>query len=254
MQLPKRRVNPTHLRRWLVPAAILLVSDEPAGRLWPLWLIRRGADAGPDAHARADLHPHSGHAACTRHGHGHANADGNTAGRRSAHHGAASQPTHRPPTASPLAAPRLTITGDLVNVRSGPATDFDLIGSATQGQTFTVVAKNAEGDWWQVCCIDEQPGWVFGELATVENGAAVAVAADLPAAASTEAPAAEAPTAAAVAEAPTATPPAADTPAPAPAAAYDPDRVQRRQFRPQRPVSNCPLQGARAGREQRRHP
>jgi len=84
------------------------------------------------------------------------------------------------PTAAADTGPQLTIDGDAVNVRSGPATTFDLVGSATKGQTFTVVAKNAEGDWWQVCCINEQKGWVYGQLARVENVESVAVATDLP--------------------------------------------------------------------------
>lgn len=81
------------------------------------------------------------------------------------------------PTATPIPA-TLTITSDLVNVRSGPGTEYDLIGTAATGETFTVLAKNAAGDWWQVCCVTGQNGWVFGELASVQNGEAVAVAAD----------------------------------------------------------------------------
>jgi uncharacterized protein YraI len=125
----------------------------------------------------------------------------------------------------------LTITSDLVNVRSGPGTEYDLVGSAATGETFAVVAKNAAGDWWQVCCVGGQNGWVFAELATVQNGEGVAVAADLATApvaaapAATVAPLADAAPTPAVAEtAPTVAPTEAPTevPAPAPSAPYDP--------------------------------
>ena len=76
----------------------------------------------------------------------------------------------------------LTIASDLVNVRSGPGTEYELVGSATTGESFTIVAKSAAGDWWQICCVGGQNGWVFGELATVQNADTVAVAADVAAA------------------------------------------------------------------------
>lgn len=85
-----------------------------------------------------------------------------------------------PPTAPVGAEARLIVTTDLVNIRSGPATTFDLVGTATNGESFPITAQNAQGDWWQICCINNQSGWVFGELAGVENGDAVAVATDLP--------------------------------------------------------------------------
>lgn len=96
------------------------------------------------------------------------------------------------PTNPPANEPRVTITGDAVNVRSGPATAFDSLGAATKGESFPLLARNAQGDWWQICCVNRQPGWIFGELATVENAESVAIAADQPAL----------PTAVAVAEAP----------------------------------------------------
>jgi SH3-like domain-containing protein len=149
------------------------------------------------------------------------------------------------PTATPAPA-TLTITSDLVNVRSGPGTEFDLVGTASTGETFTVLAKNAASDWWQVCCVADQNGWVFGELAAVQNAEAVAVAADT-AAAPPAAPAAEAAPATAPAEAaapapvettpieaPTAAAAAEPTATPAPAALapYDPKADSAGNFDP----------------------
>jgi uncharacterized protein YraI len=116
------------------------------------------------------------------------------------------------PTAAPANEAQLTIAGETVNVRSGPATTFDAIGSAANGESFPIVARNTQGDWWQICCINDQPGWVFGELATVANADNVAIAADAPTLA---------PVAVAVAPTPV---PAADQPTPtsAPAAPAPP--------------------------------
>lgn len=120
--------------------------------------------------------------------------------------------------------PQATINDDLINIRSGPATTFDLLGSATKGQSFQIVGKNAQGDWWQICCVNGQKGWVYSPLVQTANTDQVAVAADIPTAAPTATPAqvAEAPTVTATAAAGTPPPaPAAATPPPAPAAADD---------------------------------
>lgn len=114
------------------------------------------------------------------------------------------------PTTAPVSEARLTITGETVNVRSGPATTFDAIGSAANGEAFPILARNGQGDWWQICCINDQPGWVFGELATVANADNVAIVDTVPT-----------PTAIAVAVAPTTTS-AADQPTPTSAPAAPP--------------------------------
>ncbi len=117
-------------------------------------------------------------------------------------------------TATPAPQPRLTVQQDLVNVRLGPGTSYGLAGTANKGDAYDVKGKSADGQWWLVCCINGKEAWVFGELASVENGDLAQVA-EAPAApqvvvqqpAQPAAPAAE----------PTATPEPA--PAPAPAAA-----------------------------------
>jgi uncharacterized protein YraI len=155
----------------------------------------------------------------------------------------------------------LTITSDLVNVRSGPGTEYGLIGSAANGESFGVVAKTAAGDWWLVCCVGGQNGWVFGELAAVQGGESVPVTAEIAAVPAESAPAvgaeagavATAPgtgtgtapgtapgtatetPAGTAAEAATATPAPAEVPAEAPAAplaAYDPTASSAGNFDP----------------------
>jgi hypothetical protein len=122
----------------------------------------------------------------------------------------------------------------LVNVRSGPGTEYDLVGTAATGESFTVIARNAAGDWWQVCCVAGQNGWVFGELAAVQGAESVAVAADAAAPVAEVAPAAT--EAAPVAPPDAATPVAAAEPSPTPAPAalvpYDPAASSEGNFDP----------------------
>ncbi len=83
-------------------------------------------------------------------------------------------------TAAAPALPELTISADVANIRSGPATTFDLVASVLKGERFQVTARTATSDWWQLCCINGQSGWVYGELATVVAGELVAIATVLP--------------------------------------------------------------------------
>ncbi len=84
-------------------------------------------------------------------------------------------PTHRPtptprPTATPrptvAAGPSFTVARDAVNVRSGPGTNYPIIGRVTRGQTFTPNARNRAGDWLRFSSSAGQ-GWVFASLMTV---------------------------------------------------------------------------------------
>lgn len=122
--------------------------------------------------------------------------------------------TDAQPTATTAAKAQLIVNDQAINVRSGPGTTYGLVGSAEANQTFDLIAKNQAGDWWQICCVNGQQGWVFSQLARVENAEAVPVAANIPAPPVVEAPTA---TPAPVAAAPTATP-APQPQAPPPAA------------------------------------
>ena len=116
------------------------------------------------------------------------------------------EPTLEPtpePTATPVA--KLIVTNDVANVRNGPGTNYGIAGSVTRDQAFDIVAKNADGTWWQFCCINGQQAWIFAELVRTENAGNVAVAEDIPE-----------PPPVAVAPAPTEAPPAPTEPPAAP--------------------------------------
>lgn len=42
------------------------------------------------------------------------------------------------------------IAADNANLRSGPGTTFDKVGSVSTGVTLNIIARNAEGDWYQI--------------------------------------------------------------------------------------------------------
>ncbi len=62
-----------------------------------------------------------------------------------------------------LAGPAVSV-GRPMNVRGGPGIDNPVIGTASAGQRFPIVGRNAAGDWWQIY-LDEGLGWIYGGLA-----------------------------------------------------------------------------------------
>lgn len=59
---------------------------------------------------------------------------------------------------------RVVINTPLVNGREGPDTDYPVVGIVGRGEEYDVIGRNAAGDWWNVCCYEEQPFWVINEL------------------------------------------------------------------------------------------
>jgi hypothetical protein len=116
----------------------------------------------------------------------------------------AQDPQAEAPTAEPTPEPSPTpqvaqlVLNDAVNIRSGPGTNYGLLGSEQQGSTFRITGRSPDGAWWQID-YNGRAGWIFGQLVAVTGGDGVAVAQDIPAA-PTAAPA----------------PPPTNTPAPQP--------------------------------------
>lgn len=128
------------------------------------------------------------------------------------------------PTEAPTVAPTPTVAQNAeavassqINVRGGPGTNYNIVGAANAGDRFPITGKNNDGTWWQIN-YNGQPGWVFGELVTVANVQAVAVAPNIPAPPPTNTPAPVPPT---PVPQPTQPPAAQPTAAPAPQPAND---------------------------------
>lgn len=99
----------------------------------------------------------------------------------------APEPTVAPVEAAPAAPGPATATVLLgANLRSGPSTDFGIVGAAQQGETVTLVGRNADSTWFQT----EAGAWVFAQL--LDNAPADLPVVETPAA--PVAPAAEPPT------------------------------------------------------------
>lgn len=130
-------------------------------------------------------------------------------------------PTDTPtplPTDTPTpATPKAKVGGDgQVNVRSGPGTVYPEIGQVATGSELEIVAKSAAGDWYQICCVNNEPVWIVARLVEVTGDAnLIQVATNIPAPptptrAPTRPPAAPRPT----------QPPAQPTATPAPAVLF----------------------------------
>ncbi len=107
-------------------------------------------------------------------------------------------PTVAPTTAPVAATTQPTVTtapqgatvsvkegNDFVNVRKGPDTAYDKLGTLDKGQSAPVRGKNTDGTWWQItfATASDGVGWVSGELVDVTGDTTslpVATAAALP--------------------------------------------------------------------------
>ena len=77
------------------------------------------------------------------------------------------------PTPAPVPTqPQLTVTADVINVRSGPGTDYPTLNSLDRDQTCTINGRNQDSSWWQVSCPNGVIGWVFGTLVSATGDTA----------------------------------------------------------------------------------
>lgn len=83
------------------------------------------------------------------------------------------------PTVEPDLAVVVNTDGARANIRSGPGTDFPIIGKANAQSVLEVLARSEDNNWWQVCCfttdangndisatenISETTGWVANSV------------------------------------------------------------------------------------------
>lgn len=96
-----------------------------------------------------------------------------------------SVPTRRLPTSTPTRPrstaastpekPSIAITRPM-NIRSGPSTDYDIVGVANAGSTFFVSGKNADGSWWRIF-FEGKSAWVYAPYVQSANTDRVGVVA-----------------------------------------------------------------------------
>jgi uncharacterized protein YraI len=121
-------------------------------------------------------------------------------------------PTVEPATPAPILPTTFSVNNAASNVRSGPGTNYPVLGQVRQGEQYDITGKNTAGDWWQFN-FNGDPGWILANLVSVKGDAgAVLVAKHIP---SPPAPVVAPPVQQPAAQQPVVRPPA-PTPVPAP--------------------------------------
>lgn len=134
------------------------------------------------------------------------------------------------PTSTPV--PQLVLTSNGVNLRSGPSTAHDAIGTVGSEDALLVLARNHDSSWYNVQLADGTRGWVAASVAELSAGVdvqSVPIAATLPAPPTLPPPSPTAPPpTATIAPLPTAAPtqPAAPTAPPPPQPTSPPPEAQ----------------------------
>lgn len=80
------------------------------------------------------------------------------------------------PQVAPLAtvtlvegAPQGVVLVERINVRSGPGTQFPVVGVLPAGARLSLQGRSADSAWLLVCCVDGQPAWVAQFLVQPEG-------------------------------------------------------------------------------------
>ncbi|OQY35779.1 MAG: hypothetical protein B6243_04460 [Anaerolineaceae bacterium 4572_5.2] len=63
------------------------------------------------------------------------------------------------------------ISGDAVNLRQGPGTEYLRMGQVKQDQSVQIVGRNEDSSWWMLCCAakDNAPAWISVEFTRIDN-------------------------------------------------------------------------------------
>lgn len=72
-------------------------------------------------------------------------------------------------------------TGQLINVREGPGTVYNILGQITPGNSYTIVEKGPNSEWWKIEVAPGETGWVINSLVNASGELTnIAVATDIP--------------------------------------------------------------------------
>jgi hypothetical protein len=80
---------------------------------------------------------------------------------------------------TPTSRPAFTVKEPTINVRAGPDTIYQIVGTLRQGETFEITGKNPAGDWWQFD-YGSNKGWVYNQVVQVNNQVHLVAVASLP--------------------------------------------------------------------------
>ena len=79
--------------------------------------------------------------------------------------------TNRPtPESGPRAIPTpYVIANAALTGRRGPGLTFERLGEAPAGTELMAMSRTTDGEWWEVCCLANQPVWVSAALVTAKG-------------------------------------------------------------------------------------
>jgi uncharacterized protein YraI len=80
-------------------------------------------------------------------------------------------PTITATTSAPEVSALVAADGDVLNVRSGPSTDNEILGTLQPGTELTLLARSADGAWYQIAypADTDGRGWVIGEFLEIQG-------------------------------------------------------------------------------------
>ncbi len=65
--------------------------------------------------------------------------------------------------------PKAVVNSPLVNARSGPGTEYDIVATVERGAEYDIVAASPDGGWWRVCCVDGAEAWLNAEFVDTDG-------------------------------------------------------------------------------------
>lgn len=68
------------------------------------------------------------------------------------------------------------VSSGTVNIRSGPGTNYPVIGALEANVSLPIVGRNPDASWWQIKMADETLGWVANTVVNATNADEVPVA------------------------------------------------------------------------------
>lgn len=72
-------------------------------------------------------------------------------------------------TPTPSPTPYIQVTSGLISLRSGPGVEFPLVAQLGPDIPISIVGRNPEGTWLQVCCVNAQSVWAAATHVNVIN-------------------------------------------------------------------------------------
>lgn len=94
------------------------------------------------------------------------------------------KPTTSIPKQDPTSVPtsEITVTGNRVNIRTGPSTDYPVIDALPNGEVVLAIGFNASQTWVQIELPSGEIGWISADLVDIEDIEKLAVITDISAA------------------------------------------------------------------------